>query len=873
MEPQWIGPYRLERKLGAGGMGVVYAAWDERLERRVALKQIRPEGADDPRRRERLRREARTVAKLDHPAIVRIHDLVETPEGDWLVLQYVDGVTLAERLRQGPLPPEQVVSLARDVLSALEAAHTQGLLHRDLKAENVMLEQSGRAMVLDFGLAKLYAPDSPRGGNAPTASGSLVGTYRSMSPEQANGYALDPRSDLFSLGVLLYEAATGVSPFQGETPVDTLANVCAHLQPPVHELAPAVPEPLSAWIDALLEKDLGRRPSSAGETLARLEAVAEAVAVGAAAPPRRWIAAPSPSSETAETERTVSTTPYRGLRYPRYLPLAVLLVLVAGVGLFLAWRFRSSREPLYVAVARPEIGLGAGREDVALAASALHAASLRALASLQRIAVLTPGAQDPREPAPSVQQLSRLLAADEVLTPALDCQTRRCLAVLRRLRGSDGKLLDVQTFEVPLDDLHLLDTATATYVKNGYSGFQTRPDASPMRVRGEDYERFLRVKRTWDEQRPADLQPLLDELGEIRAGSPLFVDAYLLEADLARRRFFETRDAADLDHALDLIDQARAFAPGDPLPLVTLFNIAMTASRLDQAEEAVRELERRLPGDAQTLSHRALLSEQQGEGRQALDLMRTATARHPSAALLLDLASLEMRQAEISSARSTLEGLLLRVPGHLRGEKLLAQLELESGSPARAVELYSDLARRNPGFTELSNLGVAQLLLGRYGEAAASLRQAYALAPNSSAAALNLADAEMLRGRRAEAEALYRRTLELVERDPAPTSWQTLTVRAQALAHLGKTSEAATAIQQAVLAAPNDPQVAYYAALVHAVNGDTASALSNTQRAVGQGFDPRWFSAPWFDRLRKEPAFQELLESRTDPTPHPPAAR
>src|SRR5258706_3027128 len=114
MEPERIGPYRREGKLGAGGMGVVYAAWDERLDRRVALKQIRPELAGDPLRRERFRREARAVAMLDHPAIVRIHDLLETPEGDWLVLQYVEGTTLAQRLRQGPLPPEQVVILSRD---------------------------------------------------------------------------------------------------------------------------------------------------------------------------------------------------------------------------------------------------------------------------------------------------------------------------------------------------------------------------------------------------------------------------------------------------------------------------------------------------------------------------------------------------------------------------------------------------------------------------------------------------------------------------------------------------------------------------------------------------------------------------------------
>ncbi len=473
MAPQRVGPYRLERKLGAGGMGVVYAAWDERLERRVALKQIRPEAAGDPRRRERFRREARAVAKLDHPAIVRIHDLLETPEGDWLVLQYAEGPTLAERLRQGPLPPEQVAALALDVLGALQAAHAQNLLHRDLKAENVVLAPSGRAMVLDFGLAKLYEPESPSSGTGISAAGTagVVGTYRAMSPEQANGLPLDPRSDLFSLGVLLYEAATGISPFRAPTPVATLARVCTHSPAPARELVAALPEPLSALIDALLEKEVERRPRSASEALARLERMAGAAV---AARPQTWTdLASTEVAANARPVRTGSVSPYRGHRRPRHLPLIVALTLLVLMGSIAVWRLRSPREPLYVAVARPEVRLGAGREDVALAASALQAASLRALSSLEGIAALTPGAAEAGEPAPSVQKLSRLLAADEVLTSALDCRKRHCLAVLRRLRGSDGKLLDVQTFEVPLDDFHLLDTAAATYLKRGYDGFGT----------------------------------------------------------------------------------------------------------------------------------------------------------------------------------------------------------------------------------------------------------------------------------------------------------------------------------------------------------------------------------------------------------------
>jgi eukaryotic-like serine/threonine-protein kinase len=851
MERERIGPYLLERKLGAGGMGVVWAAWDERLGRRVALKQIRPEAAGDPVRRERFRREARAVAQLDHPSIVRIHDLFETPDGDWLVLQYVEGITLAERLRQGPLSSAQVVSLARDVLGALEAAHAQGLLHRDLKAENVILAPSGRAMVLDFGLAKLYAPDPLDSPTLPATAG-VVGTFRAMSPEQANGLSLDPRSDLFSLGVLLYEAATGVSPFQAGTPVETLTRVCTHLQPPARELVASIPEPVSGLIDALLEKDANRRPRSASEVLSRIE---------------------SGESPTVHfnSEGTISKAPYRGIRHPRFLPITLGAILIATVGLVLAWRLRPPREPLYVAVARPEIGLGADREEVALAASALQAASLRTLTSLEGIAALAPDRQEPGEPALTAQRLARLLAADEVLTSTLDCQEHHCLAVLRRLRGTDGRLLNVQTFEIPLDDFQLLDTAAATYLKQGYDGFRSRLEAAQLRVRSVDYERFLRVQRTWEEERPADLTPLLAELGEIRAGSPLFVDAYLLEGRLEGYHFFDTRDAGDLDRALDLLGQARSLAPEDPRPLLIFVITALPGGRLDEAEQALRELEERLPGDIRTLQSRAFLSEQRGDGRQALVLMRSAAERHPSVQLLSDLANMAIRQGEIPEAKKTLESLLQRVPGYPRGEKLLAQLELEFGSPARAAELYGRLVRRQPTFGALSNLGLAQFLLGRYDLAAVSLRQAHALAPHSPAATLNLADAEMLRGQRKEAEALYRRVLELVEQDPAPAYWQTLSTKAQAEAHLGRAPEAAATIQKAIVAAPDNPQIAFEASLVYTVIGDTASALASAERALARGLARRWFALPWFDSLRKETTFRELLELPEDATT--PAAR
>jgi len=798
------------------------------------------------------------------------------------VLPFEDQATqaVAERLRQGPLPPEQVVTVARDVLGALRAAHSQGLLHRDLKAENVVLAASGHALVLDFGLAKLYAAESGDAvpGEAVTATAGVVGTYRAMSPEQANGLALDPRSDLFSAGVLLYEAATGSSPFRADTPVATLNLVCTHLQTPARELVPTISAPLSALIDALLEKDADRRPRSADKALAWIEAgmraptvtpppdADETVSLAPCLAPLPAAPAEDPAAASGQAASAPSYRSFRRRRWQRVAGLA-LLGLVAAVGLFVAWRPRLPRRqnpphgPLYVAVARPEVGLGAGREEVALAASALQAASLRALVGIQGVAALTPGAPEPGEAAPTVLRLARLLAADEVLTATLDCQAHQCQAVLRRQRGSDGKLIaGTMPFEVPLDDLHLLDIAVSPYLKPLFPGFGNRPEAPGLQVRGEDYQRFLRVDRRWGMDRPADPKPLLVELERIRTGSPQFLDAYLLAARIEGFRFFQTRDAKLLDNALGLIGEARRLAPDDPLPLDTLFNVALNAGRLDEAEQALKALERRLPGDARTLQQRAMLSERRGDRRRALALQRQAVERRPSAQFLIGLANLEMRLGEMAAARGTLEDLLRRVPGLTTGENLLAQLELEVGDPARAAALYAGLARRRPGFAVLSNLGVSQLLLGRYDQAAASLRSACSLAPDSFSPALNLADAETLLGHRAAGESLYRHVLELAAHDPAPDDWQLLAAKAQAQAHLGHKTEAAATIQRAVIAAPDNPDLAFEAALVYAVIGDTSSAHASADRALAHGFNRHWFSLPWFDALRQDPDFHRELQ-------------
>lgn len=258
--PERIGPYRLEGLLGVGGMGEVYRAHDERLDRWVALKQISASGNAYRRMRQRFRREARAAARLNHPAIVQIYDVIEGRGVDWIVMELVEGETLAQRISEGPFELRPLLETARELASGLAAAHAEGIIHRDLKAENIMLTRDNRVKILDFGLAKqIWHTDSEI---SLSIEGTLLGTARAMAPEQALGKKADHRSDLFAFGILLYEMATGKSPFLGPTAVETAIRVCSHRQTPARQHNGATPPHLSQLIDRLLEKEPARRLAS-----------------------------------------------------------------------------------------------------------------------------------------------------------------------------------------------------------------------------------------------------------------------------------------------------------------------------------------------------------------------------------------------------------------------------------------------------------------------------------------------------------------------------------------------------------------------------------------------------------------------------------
>ena len=291
---QIVGSYTIRSVLGAGGMGVVYLAEDKTLGRDIALKALAPRLTNDQKGRERLRREARAAASLSHPNIATVYALDEIGGDLYLATEYVPGETLRDELRRGPQPAERVIETGRALASALAAAHDRGIVHRDLKPENVMRTPSGQIKVLDFGVARFL--DTVEDGPTPaplTGDGFVLGTPAYMSPEQLRGQPVDVRSDLFSLGILLYELLTGAHPFGGRDPASTMAKILERDPPPIPVLmGNGRVDDLRDGLADVIQTCLAKHPAARFQTSTALLRALDSLASGNSTPVLRRSARP-----------------------------------------------------------------------------------------------------------------------------------------------------------------------------------------------------------------------------------------------------------------------------------------------------------------------------------------------------------------------------------------------------------------------------------------------------------------------------------------------------------------------------------------------------------------------------------------------------
>jgi Tol biopolymer transport system component len=346
-----LGPYEILCAIGAGGMGEVYKARDTRLDRTVAIKVLPTHLADRADLPERFEREAKTIASLNHPHICVLHDIGQQDDVDYLVMEYLEGETLAQRLQKGSLPLEQVLQYAIEISDALDKAHRKGITHRDLKPSNIMITKSGTKL-LDFGLAKLKQEagpanvplsDLPTGNDQLTAQGAIVGTLQYMAPEQLEGNEVDSRTDIFAFGAVVYEMATSGKAFEGKTSASVVAKILEVDPPSMASLQPMTPPALDRVVKKCLAKEPERRWQAASDVCDEM----------------KWIAAGS-EQIAAPTIKTVGRAHW--LRLWALVAGVALLVLAAIAGLSISGRKPAPSAP----VSRSVFSLPAGDQLAAL---------------------------------------------------------------------------------------------------------------------------------------------------------------------------------------------------------------------------------------------------------------------------------------------------------------------------------------------------------------------------------------------------------------------------------------------------------------------------------------------------------------------------
>ncbi len=346
-----LGPYEILTAIGAGGMGEVYRARDTRLDRIIAVKVLPAHLADRSELRERFEREARTIASLNHPHICTLFDIGQQEGIDYLVMEYLKGETLAQRLVKGPLPLEQVLQSAIEISDALDKAHRKGVTHRDLKPGNIMLTKTGTKL-LDFGLAKLkqeVAPANVQLSQLPTASdpltadGAIVGTLQYMAPEQLEGKEVDARTDIFSFGAVVYEMATGKHAFEGKSQASLIAAILEREPPAMSSLQPMTPPALDRVVKRCLAKEPDERCQSAKDLTDELKWIVEGGSKVALAP----------------------MTAAKGIRtLGRRTPISSLVILLVGAAIagLAVWKLKPSPAPAPQPVTRTVINLPPGQQ-------------------------------------------------------------------------------------------------------------------------------------------------------------------------------------------------------------------------------------------------------------------------------------------------------------------------------------------------------------------------------------------------------------------------------------------------------------------------------------------------------------------------------
>jgi tetratricopeptide (TPR) repeat protein/TolB-like protein len=857
--------YEILRKLGAGGMGEVWLARDTRLDREVAIKVLSPEVAADPERLERFRREARAVAALNHPNIVTIFSVEEANGVPFFTMEYVEGMTLAGVIPDKGLEPDRFLDLAIRIADAVGAAHESGITHRDLKPGNIMVSDRGQLKVLDFGLAKVAratvrepSSDSHLETDFLTSDGQVLGTTPFMSPEQLKGRAVDQRSDIFSLGTILYAMATGKHPFLADSSAEVISSILSHHPPDVSEIREGLPEYLSGVIRRCLEKAPENRYQSVRELEGDLESLRRSLRSGDAPPTLAM-------SGASSRARSRARVPWRGVAAAAAAAAAVLgAVLIGGaIG-------SKPVQPLQSVAVRPFANLtgDTGLDQLAEGLSASLMSRLREEEGLRVVGRSeTWGARDE-----SPAGLAARLGVGSVVDGEILEQGNRLETTLSLTDTATGLVLWSSSYAAPGAEVYGLQRTMAgdlaTFLSIPLTDDDRRRLARDPQSADKAFDYYVTGRRFLDR---------VDDLRGPDAAAENFRQALRLDPgfSLAHVGLSEALweiSERDLDSAALAAaeEHARKACELDPALAEARLALARVYRSTGRRDEALGEIERALANhpradDVQRELARNL--ERVGDLEGAERSFRAAASLRPDDWNNWNaLGNFYARSGQYEEARDAyLEAAEVAPPDVDMPREKLATYSLQVGEIDAAIDIYESLPKpiRSPRLA--SNLATAYFFSERperWQRAEENYLLAVRLSPQDPMFQANLGDLYTRLERIDDAQQRYRLACELYESRIADDTDNPIL-----MAELAFTSAKATECDRALGLArqleellpdtgPNAHQLAY----VYALCGKHDAAVQALARAVAHGESVELIrQEDEFRSLRDRPDFQALV--------------
>ena len=864
-----LGPYEILAPLGEGGMGKVYKARDTRLDRLVAIKLLQADISDSPELQERFEREARAVASLNHPHICTLYDIGHHDNADFLVMEYLEGETLAQRLDTGPLPLEDVLRYATEIADALDKAHSKGVIHRDLKPANIMLTSTG-SKLLDFGLAKLRREADPFAVlagvpvSADTIStpGAVLGTLSYMAPEQLEGREVDARTDIFAFGAVVHEMVTGKKAFGGQAGANVIAAILKETPSPADHSNLQVPAELERIVTKMMAKDPNERYATAADVLLDLRAVERSL--GRVSSFFVWPARLRRASAIAAAGIVIAT-------------IAMLALLFPQARQRLGSWFGTTplpREKLVAVLPFTVMSSDAKEKPFSDGLTETLTAKLTQLTVDPTLQVI-PAPEIRAKGASTIDDVRKEFGATLVVEGDLQRSGNRVRINIAMVDAGTRRQLRAESLTVAASD----PFAVQDQVVNAAIGMlqlEVQPgEREALGTHGTEvasaydfYLQGLGYLQNYDKKE--NIESAIKVFDTALQLDSRYAGAYAGRGE-AYWKMYETGGSGkdvqwiessrhDCEHSLALNKQL----PSAHVCLGTVYG------GTGRYEDAVAQFESAVAteptnddayrGLADAYERLGKLVEAEKTYRRAIELRPHYWAGYSW------LGRFYYHQARYAEAASMFSQVVALAPDSIRGYYDLGTVYYSQGRYADAISMLQHSIAIRPTAEGYSNLGNAYFYLQRYGEAAVAQEQAVKFSPTDYMLWWNLADSSYWApGKRPQAVDAYRRTISLAtERLRVnPRDAYALGVLAYCHAMLGERRAALQNLQAGLKLTPEDSEMRFKAALVYNQFGDTGETLTWLKKTLASGLSVAIVrDTPNFDSLRPDPRFQELIQAK-----------